>query len=95
MKIEANHMHVITGREDKLLGICDVNLDGQFAIRGVRVMDSEKGPFVSLPSYRDGEGKFHDVAFPVTKEGREALNKAVLTEYEHHRNKAVEAAVER
>ena len=84
MKIEAKGMHVFEGRSDNLLGICDVRLgDGEFVVKGVRVLDSEKGPFVSLPQYKDREGKYQDVVFPTTKEGREQLNHAVLQEYEH------------
>ncbi len=95
MKIEANHMHVFENRDDKLLGICDVTLDSQFAIRGVRVLDSQNGPFVGLPSYKDRDGKYQDVAFPITKQGREDLNKAVLEEYDQNRQKAATAVAER
>lgn len=91
VRIKADHMHVFEVRDDKLLGICDVTLDDQWAIRGVRVMEGQNGAFVSLPSYKNREGSFQGVAFPITKEAREALNKAVLNEYEHTRGKAVEA----
>ena len=33
-----------------------VNINGCFAIRGVKVMESSKGLFVSMPSYRAGNG---------------------------------------
>ena len=31
-----------------------VNINGCFAVRGIKVMDSSKGLFVSMPSYRAG-----------------------------------------
>lgn len=36
-----------------------VNINGCFAIRGVKVMESSKGLFVSMPSYRAGNGEYH------------------------------------
>ena len=44
-----------------------VNINGCFAIRGVKVMESSKGLFVSMPSYRAGNGEYKDICFPVTR----------------------------
>lgn len=50
-----------------------VNINGCFAIRGIKVMDSSKGLFVSMPSYRAGNGEYKDICFPCTKEARASL----------------------
>jgi stage V sporulation protein G len=93
MQVEAKHMHVLPTPKHGCLAICDVTVGGEFAIKGVRVMQGEKGPFVSLPQYKDKDGKYQDVVFPITAEGRKALNDAVLQVYrEHTQEKAVEAA---
>lgn len=53
--------------------IASVNINGCFAIRGVKVMEStEKGLFISMPSYRAGNGEYKDICFPCTKEARGA-----------------------
>lgn len=92
MKIEAKNLHVLNGnRTDNLLALSDLSLDGAFVVKGVRVLQSDKGPFVSLPSYKDREGKYQDVVFPVTKEGREAVNKTVLDAYAQALEKGHEA----
>ena len=60
------------------------NVDGEdvMAIRGLRIVDSEeKGLFVSMPQSKDKDNKFHDVAFPLTKELRKEISKSVLAEY--------------
>ena len=44
-----------------------VNINGCFAIRGVKVMESSKGLFVSMPSYRAGNGEYKDICFPVRR----------------------------
>lgn len=36
-------------QDSKLLATATVSIGGCFAIRGVRIMDSEKGAFVSMP----------------------------------------------
>ena len=60
-----------------------VNINGCFAIRGVKVMESSKGLFVSMPSYRAGNGEYKDICFPVTKEARQEFDNAVLDAYQH------------
>jgi len=42
----------------QLLGLPDANVDinGVFAIRGVKVIRGEKGPFVAMPQYKDSHG---------------------------------------
>ena len=67
--------------EGKLLAYANVTLGGCFAVKGIRVMDSEKGAFVAMPDRKDGKGEYHEVCFPTTAEMREALNTAVMGEY--------------
>lgn len=59
-----------------------VNINGQFAIRGLKIMEGSKGLFVSMPSYRAGNGEYKDICFPYTKEARTGFDLAVLTAYE-------------
>lgn len=71
-------------QEDKgnLLAFASATIGGCFAVNGIRLMDSEKGTFVAMPSRKDAEGKYHDICCPTTAEMRKALNAAVLGEYE-------------
>ena len=60
---------------------------GAVAIHGLRVMDSEKGLFVAMPSRsyedRNGETKYADIAHPISAEARTAINDSVLKAYEN------------
>jgi len=58
-----------------------VNLNDCFAIRNVKIVDSTKGLFIAMPSYKAGNGEYKDICFPVTKEFREQLNQAVVYAY--------------
>ena len=60
------------------LANANVDINGVFAIRGVKVIRSEKGPFVAMPQYKDSRGDYHDICFPCTKEARQQFNDAVL-----------------
>ncbi len=58
-----------------------VNLNEEFAITSIKIMEGSKGIFVAMPSYKTANG-YKDVCFPITKEARENFNKAVLEAYE-------------
>lgn len=64
-----------------VLANASVDLNGCFAVRGVKVMNGSSGPFVSMPSYKAGD-EYRDVCFPCTKEFRQQFNEAVLTAYQ-------------
>lgn len=64
-----------------LKAIANVVVNGELAVRGVKVMEGEKGAFVAMPSKKMGKD-YADVAFPITAEARTALNNAVLKSYE-------------
>ena len=67
--------------EGNVRAYASVNLNDCFAIRNVKVVDSSKGLFVAMPSYKAGNGEYKDICFPVTKEFREQLNNAVIDAY--------------
>ncbi|MCR5836856.1 MAG: SpoVG family protein [Lachnospiraceae bacterium] len=53
-----------------------------FVVDGVKIIDSDKGPFVAMPtkSKTDGAGKteYNQICYPITKEFREELYGAIL-----------------
>lgn len=68
--------------EGTLKGTASVNINGQFAVRSVKVMEGAKGLFVSMPSYKAGNGEYKDICFPCTKEARLQFDAAVLGAYQ-------------
>jgi stage V sporulation protein G len=67
--------------EGNIRAYASINLNDCFAIRNVKVVDSSKGMFIAMPSYKAGTGEYKDICFPVTKEFREQLNNAVIDAY--------------
>ena len=81
MKFKAEIKKTFDG-PDKLRAIASVILDDCFIIKGVRVVDGEKGMFISLPSRRNVKGEFTEQCFPLSKELRMELTDTVLRAYE-------------
>ena len=81
MNITAKVFPVKEPREN-LLAFASLNLGNSFAVQGVKVLQGKNGPFVAMPQMKNGKGEWHDIAFPTTKEGREAVSKVVLEEYQ-------------
>ncbi len=67
--------------EGTLKANASVNISGDFAVRGIKVMEGSKGLFVSMPSYKAGNGEYKDICFPCTKEARTEFDKAVIDAY--------------
>ena len=60
-------------------------IGGAFAVHGIRVIESDKGRFISMPqdSYKkNGETKYNDTFHAITAEARNALVDAVNDAYE-------------
>ena len=65
-----------------LLATASVTLSGCFAVCGIQIRDGKNGTFVSMPQRKDAKAEYHDICFPTTAEMRQAINAAVLGEYE-------------
>lgn len=76
-----------------------VNVDDLIEIRGVRVVDGEKGLFAAMPqSYDKKTGGYHDIAFPTNGDLRKEINRAVVEKYENGsraKNKSLQAGLKR
>ena len=68
MEFRAEIKRTLTG-PDKLRAVCSVILDDCFLVKNVRVVEGEKGLFVSLPSRRNVKGEWTEQCFPMTKAG--------------------------
>lgn len=67
-----------------VLAYANVILSGQFIIRGITLLENEKGRFVSMPSRRlyDEETQYRDMCHPLNNMVRKELTKAVFKAYD-------------
>lgn len=86
MKISATINRLVNKPDSLIKAFASVTIDGMFAVHGLRVMESQKGRFVNMPStsYKDsnGETKYNDTFHAITKAARNVLNQAVLNAYD-------------
>ena len=73
----------LTDPDNSTKAFASIGIDDLIAIRGIRVVDGSKGLLVTMPQSKDQDGNYHDIAFPLNKELRQEINKAILDELSH------------
>lgn len=71
--------------ESKTKAFASANIENAFAIHGIKVMEGDKGLYVSMPSrsyQKDGKTEYTEVFHPISAEARTELNKSVMKAYE-------------
>ena len=68
--------------DKKLKAYISITLDGSFVIRDLRIINGNTGFFVAMPSRRQKNGLFKDIAHPINQETRDKIEKAIFEAYE-------------
>ena len=80
--MEITEIRVHLRKEDKLKAFATVTFDNVFVVRNMKVIESDKGLILCMPSRKMPDGSFKDVAHPITVEFRSLLESRVLACYE-------------
>jgi len=86
--LEITEVRVHLRNEDKLRAFATVTFDHCFVVRNVKVIESEDGLIMCMPSRKMPDGTFKDVAHPITPEFRAAMEAKVFACYEQEVRKA-------
>jgi stage V sporulation protein G len=81
MNITSVNVHILNREDSKVKAIATVILDDCFAIRGIRVIEGEKGLFIAMPSVKNSNGDYKDICHPINQETRDLFEKAIFDEY--------------
>ena len=73
--------------EGKTKALATVVINDEIAISRVRIVEGRHGLFVAFPAQKGADGEYHDIAYPVSSEGRKMLNREVLNAYDRVVNK--------
>ncbi|MFI5333383.1 MAG: septation regulator SpoVG [Candidatus Babeliales bacterium] len=76
----------------RLKAYATIVFDNSFIIRDLKVIEGDKGLFVSMPSRRRKDGTFRDIVHPLNVETRKMIEDAVINEYMNVKDTAVEMA---
>ena len=65
----------------KLRAFVSIVIDGCFSVSEIKVIEGEKGLFLSMPSKRRRDGTFKDVAHPINTETRKMMEDVIFAKY--------------
>ena len=67
--------------QGKMKAKIDITIDDAFVIHDVKVIETDKGTFIAMPSKKLPNGEYKDIAHPINTETREMLQKTILEKY--------------
>ena len=68
--------------EGPMKAIVSVTFDGQLAVHDIKVIYARDRYFIVMPSRKNADGSFHDIAHPIHSAFRTMLEEEVLAAYE-------------
>lgn len=68
--------------EGRMKAVVSVTFDNEFVVHDIKIIESDKGLFIAMPSRKTPDGEFKDIAHPINAETREKIQKAILEKYE-------------
>ena len=81
--------------DDKLKAFAALVIEDCFLVGDLRVVESEEGYFVAMPSRRKRDGSFKDIAYPLNNNLREEIEEKVLLAYEGATGRRAISRIER
>ncbi len=66
----------------RLKAYATIVFDNDFIVRDLKVIEGNKGLFVSMPSRRRKDGSFRDIVHPLNSETRSSIEKQIIEEYD-------------
>lgn len=68
--------------EGKMKAVVSVTFDNEFVVHDIKIIESQNGLFIAMPSRKTPDGEFKDIAHPINTVAREKIQKAILEKYE-------------
>lgn len=79
--MEITEVKVYPANEGKLKAYATMVFDNCFIVRDMKIIKSDKGLFVSMPSRRKKDGSFKDIVHPLNIETRKIVEDRIIEEY--------------
>lgn len=68
-------------QDNRLRALVSLTIDNQLAVHDIKVIEGPERLFVAMPSRRDENGVFRDIAHPITSDARRQIEDAILDAY--------------
>ena len=67
--------------EGKMKAVVSVTFDNEFVVHDIKVIESQNGMFIAMPSRKTPDGEFKDIAHPINAATRDKIQTAILDKY--------------
>ncbi|MFZ5954406.1 MAG: septation regulator SpoVG [Candidatus Dependentiae bacterium] len=82
MAITITEVKVYPAKENgRLKAYATIVFENSFIVRDLKVIEGNKGYFVSMPSRRRKDGTFRDIVHPLNSETRKLIEEQVIQEF--------------
>ena len=79
--IKVARLHKLDGT-GSVKAFCSVSVNDEILIKGYKIVDGKEGLFVSCPAECGKDGKWYEIAMPLTTEMRDHIESVILTAFE-------------
>ena len=81
--MEITEVKVFPAKEtgSRLKAYATLVFDNCFIIRDLKIIEGDKGLFVSMPSRRRKDGTFRDIVHPLNSDTRKRIEDTIIIEY--------------
>ena len=69
-------------KEGKMKAVVSITIDEEFVVHDIKVIDGEKGLFITMPSRKAADGEYRDIAHPINSDTRNKIQQIILEKYE-------------
>ena len=77
-------------KEGKMKAVVSITIDEEFVVHDIKVIEGEKGLFISMPSRKAADGEYRDIAHPINSLTRDSIQTMILDRYEEALMKPVD-----
>ena len=72
--------------EGPMKAVVSATFDDAFAVHDIKVIYAREKYFIVMPSKKNSDGSYRDIAHPINTPTREEINKLVLAKYEEEKS---------
>lgn len=65
----------------KMKAVVSVTFDEEFVVHDIKVIESQNGYFIAMPSRKTSDGEFKDIAHPINSATRDRIQSAILAKF--------------
>ena len=72
----------LINNDSKLKAVVSVTFNNEIVIHDMKIIASEAGLFIAMPSRKTPDGEFKDIAHPLNSAAREKIQTAIIEKYQ-------------